>query len=126
MPIKDLTLIFPNKRFLSNGFEFTEGENNINSRYDDGTVFKRRKTTSAPMDIVASLMLSTTELGLLRNFYNVDCKSGTKSFYFFNPFEASLLVKTKMYFLIAPTYTAFSSSYWTASLSIRVFENDTL
>ncbi len=124
--IQDLTVVLPNKRFLARDFTFSEGDNNISTQYDDGTVFKRQATTSAPIDASGTLMLNQFELNVFRDFYKTACNNGALSFYFYNPFETGLSQKTRMYFLEPPTYEAVASNYWNATISLRIFEIDTI
>ncbi len=122
----DLTLVFPNKRFLTNNFSFTEGKNNIEKEYSDGTPFTRRKTTSAPLNVKCSMFLSAHELNVFRNFYKNTLNQGIKSFYFFSPFEISIGLKTKMRFKGDIVYTPISGTYWNANMTLGVSENDTI
>lgn len=122
----DLTTLLPKKTFLSDNFEFSEASNNITTTYDDGTVFKRRFTTSAPLEVSASLLLNLTEFTQFRNFYSMTTSEGTLPFYFKNPMQTNSSLKTKMYFLEPPRYNPLEGNYWNASLRLRVFENDTI
>jgi hypothetical protein len=90
----------------------------IKSNMDVGPAKVRRRTTAAVRPITGKMVMTLTELGLFKSFYNTDLLGGSLRFDWTDPYDGSTAVE--MRFTAPPSWSAIDPDHFEVSMALEI------
>jgi hypothetical protein len=106
--------------FEVGGYSEGVADNLFETQPDTGPPIRRRRSTSAPRPLGGSMVLTESQLGVFRNFFDVTLLSGAIPFNFPQQISPAIDILVTFTKNSLPTWRPIGGGYWRLNLSLLV------